>query len=148
VLFICTVTVSGFTPFSALAGGLLIGAAAVLLLWLDGRIAGVSGILGGLLPPREDFDWRLAFVVGLACGGGAYMLATGGPPPVTIEATRPVLVLAGLLVGFGTRLGSGCTSGHGVCGIGRASPRGIVSTLIYMSVAAATVFVTHHVLAG
>ena len=137
-----------FTPWSALAGGILIGLAATALMALNGRIAGISGILGGLLPPAEESGWRLAFVVGLVFGGLGYMAATGGPPEFVITSSVPILVVAGLLVGFGTRLGSGCTSGHGVCGIGRASPRGIVSTLIYMGVAAVTIFITHHVIGG
>ena len=138
----------GFTPLPALIGGLVIGMAATLLMWLDGRIAGVSGILGGLLPPAGDVAWRVAFVIGLVCGGAAYVIATGEAPQVAFETSRPALITAGLLVGFGTRLGSGCTSGHGVCGIGRSSPRGIIATAIYMGVAALTVFVTHHVFAS
>ncbi|MFN3232085.1 MAG: YeeE/YedE family protein [Alphaproteobacteria bacterium] len=135
-----------FTPLPALIGGVLIGLAATLLMGLNGRIAGISGILGGLLPPGNDARWRLAFVIGLVCGGGAYVLATGGLPPITSEASTLMLIAGGLLVGYGTRLGSGCTSGHGVCGIGRLSPRGIVSTVIYIGVAAITVFVTQHVM--
>lgn len=135
-----------FTPFPALIGGVLIGLAATLLMWLNGRIAGINGIFSGLLPPGSDFAWRAAFLVGLICGGFAFTLANGGLPPVQIEASMPMLIVAGLLVGYGSRLGSGCTSGHGVCGIGRMSPRGAVSTVIYVSVAAITVFVTNHVI--
>jgi uncharacterized membrane protein YedE/YeeE len=137
-----------FTPASALTGGVVIGAAATLLMWLNGRIAGISGILGGLLPPGSDALWRLAFVVGLVCGGLVYAAAGGDLEAIEIESSHAVLVCAGLLVGYGTRLGSGCTSGHGVCGIGRLAPRGIVSTAIYMAVAAVTVYVTHHVIGG
>lgn len=141
-----------FTPWSALAGGVIIGLAATLLMALNGRIAGISGILGGLLPPANhltnDIGWRIAFVIGLIGGGALFMAINGGTPPIFIEASLPVMVAAGLLVGYGTRLGSGCTSGHGVCGIGRASPRGLVSTMIYIGVAAVTVFITHHVIGG
>ena len=137
-----------FTPWSALAGGVIIGLAATLLMALNGRIAGISGILGGLLPPSGDTGWRIAFVIGLIGGGALFMAVNGGPPPIFVEASLPVMIAAGLLVGYGTRLGSGCTSGHGVCGIGRASPRGLVSTMIYIGVAAITVFITHHVIEG
>ncbi len=135
-----------FTPIPALIGGLIIGLAATLLMWLNGRIAGISGILGGLLPPGSDAPWRLAFVAGLVCGGLAYVLVTGGLPAIVSTASTPMLIFGGLLVGYGTRMGSGCTSGHGVCGIGRLSPRGMVSTVIYIGVAAITVFITQHVL--
>lgn len=135
-----------FTPVSGFIGGMLIGLASVLLLWLNGRIAGISGIVGGILSQRGgEFGWRAMFVAGLLLGAFGYTLATGGLA-VAIPASIPVLVVAGLLVGFGTRLGSGCTSGHGVCGIGRLSKRSIVSTATFMAVAVATVFVTNHVL--
>jgi hypothetical protein len=136
-----------FTPVTALIGGLLIGLASVLLMLFNGRIAGISGILGGLLPPaRGDTTWRLAFVLGLVLGGLIFVYAGGDLHAIEIEAETPVLIGAGLLVGFGTRLGSGCTSGHGICGIGRLSPRGIVATLIFMGVAIVTVFVTRHLI--
>lgn len=119
--------------------------ASVLLLWLNGRIAGISGIVGGMLSQRGgEFGWRAMFVAGLLLGAFGYTLATGGLA-VTVPASIPVLVVAGLLVGFGTRLGSGCTSGHGVCGIGRLSGRSIAATATFMAVAAATVFVVYHV---
>jgi uncharacterized protein len=138
-----------FTPLSGLIGGLLIGLAATMLLFLNGRIAGISGILGGMLVPsaRSLFGWRSAFVVGLLLGASVYALVAGGVP-VEVEASIPVLVFAGLLVGFGTRLGSGCTSGHGVCGIGRLSKRSIAAMAVFFSVAIATVFVARHVIGG
>ena len=136
-----------FTPLSALAGGLMIGAAAALLLLLNGRIAGISGILGGLLPPQAgDAPWRVAFVAGLLLAPVAYVALGHATPAVSLEASTPLLVVSGLLVGFGARLGSGCTSGHGVCGIGRGSRRSLVATAIFMAVAVATVFVSRHVL--
>ena len=136
-----------FTPVSALIGGLLIGASAALFLVLNGRIAGISGILGGLLSPaRSEIGWRLAFLAGLFLAPAAYVAAGGSLPPVVLEAPLGLLVLAGLIVGFGTRLGGGCTSGHGVCGIGRGSPRSLAATVVFMATAIVTVFVTRHVL--
>jgi uncharacterized protein len=136
-----------FTPLSGLIGGLLIGSASALLLLLNGRISGISGIVGGLLAPKAaDAGWRVVFVAGLLLGAFVYMLATGGTIPVRIEASLPVLVAAGLLVGFGTRLGSGCTSGHGLCGIARLSKRSIVATSVFFGVAMLTVFLTRHAL--
>jgi uncharacterized protein len=136
-----------FTPISGLIGGLVIGLAAALLLLLNGRISGISGIVGGLLAAnRSDAGWRAAFVAGLLLGAFAYMLATDGAMLVSMQASLPVLVVAGLLVGFGTRLGSGCTSGHGVCGIARLSRRSIVATSVFFVVAMLTVFLTHHVI--
>lgn len=140
-----------FTPISGLIGGMMIGLAATLMLLLNGRISGISGIVGGLVSPRArkggaaDVGWRVAFVLGLVLGPFAYAAANGGIS-LGAEASVPVLVVAGLLVGLGTRLGSGCTSGHGVCGIARLSPRSIVATAIFMGVAALTVFFTHHVI--
>ncbi len=136
-----------FTPVSGLIGGLLIGLATVLLLLLNGRIAGISDIVGGLLARKgSEVGWRAVFVVGLLLGAFAYMLATGGTFPVRIEASLPVMVVAGLLVGFGTRLGAGCTSGHGVSGIARFSKRSIVATLVFIGSGIITVFLSHHVL--
>jgi uncharacterized membrane protein YedE/YeeE len=136
-----------FTPVSELLGGLLIGASAALLLVLTGRIAGISGIAGGLLAPRRgDLGWRVSFIAGLLIAPFAFRLMGGTIPPVAIDVSVPILILAGLLVGFGTRLGAGCTSGHGVCGIGRASPRSLVATGVFMATAIATVFLTRHVL--
>ena len=132
--------------FGGLIGGALIGLAAVLLLALNGRIAGVSGILSGLITStsRGERFWCLAFVFGLIAGAGLYVLARGGLP-LELQAGGLTLLLAGLLVGVGTRLGSGCTSGHGVCGLARRSPRSLVATMIFMVTAALTVFLTRHV---
>jgi uncharacterized protein len=139
--------VENFTPVSGLIGGLLIGLSTVLLILFNGRIAGISGIVGGLLARKgSEIGWRAVFVVGLLLGAFVYMLATGGALPVNIQASLPVMVAAGLLVGFGTRLGSGCTSGHGVSGIARFSKRSIVATLVFFVTAIITVFLTHHVL--
>ncbi len=136
-----------FTPVSGLIGGLLIGLATALLLLLNGRIAGISGIVGGLLARKgSEVGWRAVFVVGLLLGAFAYMLATGGAFPVRVEASLPIMVVAGLLVGFGTRLGSGCTSGHSVSGIARLSRRSIVATQVFMGSGIATVFLTGHML--
>jgi uncharacterized membrane protein YedE/YeeE len=139
----------GFTPVSALVGGVLIGASTALLLILNGRIAGISGILDGLLQPtRSDLGWRLAFLAGLLLAPLVYLAVAGTLPSVTINAPLGLLVVGGLLVGFGTRLGAGCTSGHGVCGIGRASPRSIAATVVFMTTAIMTVFLTRHVVGG
>jgi len=138
-----------FTPGSATLGGLLIGLAAALMLLANGRVAGISGILGQALWPAEGETrgWRLAFILGLPLGAALVSLVTG-PLVYEIEATPVVLVVAGLLVGFGTRLGNGCTSGHGVCGMSRGSRRSIAATLTFMGVAGITVFVTRHLLGG
>ncbi|MCA9650881.1 MAG: YeeE/YedE family protein [Myxococcales bacterium] len=130
-----------FTPVASTIGGLLIGLASITMLALNGRIAGISGIVGGLIDaPAQDRSWRVTFVLGLLAGGlFAKVLAPqafGHGAPVDV----PWLVVAGLLVGFGTRFGSGCTSGHGVCGISRLSPRSILATLTFMATGAATVF--------
>ncbi len=136
-----------FTPVSGLIGGLLIGIATAMLLLLNGRIGGISGIVGGLLATRtSEVVWRAVFVAGLLLGAFVYMLATGATIPVKMQASLPVLVVAGLLVGFGTRLGSGCTSGHGLCGIARFSKRSIAATAVFFGVAILTVYLTHHVL--
>lgn len=134
-----------FTHLSGFLGGLLIGLAVTMLLLLNGRIAGVSGIFGGLLNTRgRERGWRAAFVAGLLIGALAYMLAAGGTIPMTIAASVPALLLGGFLVGFGTRLGSGCTSGHGLCGIARLSKRSIVATVVFFGVASLTVFLARH----
>ena len=136
-----------FTPVSGLVGGLLIGLAVILMMLLNGRIAGISGIVGGLLTPKDgDKGWRVAFIVGLLLGALAYILWVGGPAPVDVLASPPVILVGGLLVGFGTRLGSGCTSGHGLCGMARLSRRSIVATAVFFGVAMLTVFLTHQVL--
>lgn len=136
-----------FTPVSALTGGLLIGASAALFLVLNGRVAGISGILGGLLhPARSEIGWRLAFLAGLFVAPPVYVAVGGALPPVDLDASLPLLIVAGLIVGFGTRLGAGCTSGHGVCGIGRGSPRSLAATAVFMATAIATVFITRHLI--
>lgn len=129
----------------ALAGGVLIGLAATLLLWLDGRVAGVSGILNGVLfPAAGDVSWRLAFLVGLVGAAGLYMALVPGAPVPREDFPRTGLVVAGLLVGFGTRMGNGCTSGHGVCGLGRLSGRSLAAVATFMATAIATTFVVRH----
>ena len=136
-----------FTPVGGLVGGLLIGLATALMMLFNGQIAGISGIVGSMLAKKaSEVGWRAVFVAGLLLGAFIYMLATGGAMPVNIQASLPVMVVAGLLVGFGTRLGAGCTSGHGVSGIARFSKRSIVATLVFMATAIITVFLTHHVL--
>jgi uncharacterized protein len=139
--------VEDFTPVSGLVGGLLIGLAVTLMLLLNGRIAGISGIVDGLVNPKAgDTGWRVAFVVGLLLGALAYILAVGGSTPVEVLASPPIILTGGLLVGFGTRLGSGCTSGHGLCGMARFSRRSMVATAVFFCVAMLTVFLTRHVL--
>ncbi|WP_395028436.1 YeeE/YedE family protein [Comamonas odontotermitis] len=141
-----TIDMSALTPVTALLGGALIGLAAVLLVLFNGRIAGISGIVGSLLPPRAPGGaWRVAFVIGLLAAPWAYGLFAPVPAAAS-PASWPVLAIAGLLVGFGTRLGSGCTSGHGVCGLSRLSVRSLVATLCFMAAGFATVFVARHVL--
>ena len=137
---------TSFTPVASLLGGALIGASAVMLMALTGRIAGVSGIAARLSPPYEDreFAGRLAFVGGLVATPVIVLLATGRLPAQTIEANAVTLVLAGLLVGFGSVWGNGCTSGHGVCGISRLSLRSLVATVTFMATGFATVFVMRH----
>lgn len=141
-------TIVNFTPVSGLIGGLLIGLAAVLFMWLNGRIAGISGIAAGLLGRGgSDKLWRLAFLLGLPLGATLYWLAAGpAGRPVELQVGTPMMIAAGLLVGLGTRLGSGCTSGHGVCGIARFSRRSISATLTFMAAGFITVFVTRHLL--
>ncbi|MGH8758793.1 MAG: YeeE/YedE family protein [Burkholderiales bacterium] len=132
------------TPWSALAGGVLIGIAAAMFVLLNGRIAGISGVIGGLLNPAGgDIAWRVAFVLGLVGAPLVYRLFLVLPKP-QIDAEYATLVVAGLLVGVGTRYGAGCTSGHGVCGLSRRSPRSLVATASFMSAGFATVFVMRH----
>jgi len=133
-----------FTPRSALVGGLLIGCATALLFLGNGRIAGISGILGGLLrAARSDISWRLAFLIGLIAAPILYSFFAP-LPTVVVKANFATLVVAGLLVGIGTRYGSGCTSGHGICGLSRLSPRSLVATLAFMLAGFGTVFVIQH----
>lgn len=137
---------NAFTPWTALAGGLLIGFAAAMLLLLNGRIAGISGIAGGLLKPvRGDVAWRAAFIAGLVGAPLVYALFAA-LPAMEVDAGYGTLVAAGLLVGVGTRYGSGCTSGHGVCGLSRLSLRSLVATATFMGAGFATVFLVRHVL--
>ena len=141
-----TIAWTSFTPWPSLAGGLLIGLAAALLVLFNGRVAGISGIVGGLLRPvRGDLAWRAAFVAGLVMAPLAW-LVFAALPRLHVAAGTPTLVAAGLLVGIGTRYGSGCTSGHGVCGISRGSPRSLVATGAFMAAGFATVFVVRHLL--
>jgi uncharacterized membrane protein YedE/YeeE len=141
------VTPTDFTPLAALLGGALIGLSAVLLMALMGRIAGISGIAVRMLPPYLDADakGRVAFVLGLLAAPSAWLLATGVWPRVTIEAGAPLLLVAGLLVGFGSVWGAGCTSGHGVCGLSRLSSRSFVAVATFMATAILTVFLVRHV---
>ena len=139
-----TIAWAEFTPGSALAGGVLIGMAAAMFVLLNGRIAGISGVIGGLFKPvTGDVAWRVAFVVGLIGAPLVYGLFGALPVP-RIDAPFGALVVAGLLVGVGTRYGSGCTSGHGVCGLARLSPRSLVATAAFMGAGFATVFVARH----
>jgi len=136
-----------FTPWASLAGGVILGLASALFILVNGRILGISGILGGLLAPKPgDVGWRIAFVLGLLAAPAVMgMLAPAGSiSPPRIEAGFLTVAIAGLLVGFGTRLGSGCTSGHGVCGLSRLSPRSLVATGTFMAAGFAIVFVMRH----
>ncbi|HEY8039512.1 MAG TPA: YeeE/YedE thiosulfate transporter family protein [Polyangiaceae bacterium] len=140
---------SHFTPVASTLGGLLLGVAASLLFALDGRILGISGIAGGLpVAPAGDRAWRAVFLAGLLGGGAAFAAFDRGALALASEQTLPVAAVAGVLVGVGTRMSNGCTSGHGLCGIARLSPRSIVATLVFMAAGAATVFVVRHLLAG
>jgi uncharacterized membrane protein YedE/YeeE len=140
-----TIDWSHFTLWTSLAGGVLIGIAAAMLILLNGRIAGISGIVGGLLRPRAgDVAWRAAFVGGMIAAPLAYA-ALVAVPSVTIAAGYPALIVAGLLVGVGTRYAGGCTSGHGVCGISRLSPRSIFATLTFMAGGFLMAFLLRHV---
>ena len=138
-----------FTPVPAFTGGLLIGAAAALLMLFNGRIAGVSGILGELVDrSASDRVWRLYFLAGLVGSAAVYGLMVPGSAGIALTGSIPVLILGGLIVGYGTRLGGGCTSGHGVCGMARLSYRSITATATFMAVAAVTVFVVRHAIGG
>lgn len=138
---------ANFTPYSALMGGALLGIAVTVLLLWNGRIAGISGILGGLLQPKAgDVAWRVVFILGLMASPLVYSLFTA-LPSIEIEADLPILVLAGLLVGIGTRYGAGCTSGHGVCGLARVSPRSLVATLSFMFAGFITVWLVRYLFA-
>lgn len=141
---------TSFTPIASLAGGILIGLAAVLLMLVFGRILGVTGILAGLLRPgpARDVGWRAALLAGMVCAPLVLRAATGTMPAVQVPVSTPALIMGGLLVGIGVTYASGCTSGHGVCGIARLSPRSIAATLTFMGAAFATVYVLRHVIGG
>lgn len=143
-----TIDWNNFTPWSSLAGGVLIGTASALFILFSGRLLGISGILGGLLAPRRgDAGWRLALLAGLLVAPAVWALF-GDPVAARVEASGTVLLVAGLLVGWGTRYGSGCTSGHGVCGLSRLSPRSLAATLAFMAAGFVTVYAVRHLLAG
>ena len=138
---------ANFTPISALLGGALIGLAAAIFVLGLGRVAGVSGILGGLLRPKAgELPVQLTFVAGMIAAPLLMRAAGASVPALTIDAALPVLIVGGLLVGFGTRLGGGCTSGHGVCGLSRLSPRSLAATVLFMAVGAAVVFIMRHLI--
>lgn len=139
-----------FTPLQSLAGGALIGLAATLMMALLGRVAGVSGVVGGVFS-RAAFaegGWRVAFLAGMTAAALPYVLLAGGAPEIVVEAGKPTLLVGGLIVGAGVYFASGCTSGHGVCGLARVSPRSMAATLTFMASTALTVFVARHVLGG
>jgi uncharacterized membrane protein YedE/YeeE len=136
---------TSFTPYSALLGGFFIGLAVATLMFFNGRVAGVSGITSAVLPPwREASGWRFCFLAGLALAPTLYKMA-GGQVIIQIHSSWPMLLIAGLLVGYGTRLGNGCTSGHGVCGLARFSPRSAAATATFMATAAVTLYLVRHV---
>lgn len=134
-------------PWESFFGGILLGLSATILLLINGKIAGISGIMNGMMTPTKgDFSWRLLFVVGIIGGGLASVLLFGVLTPNTSTISSVLIIAAGLLVGFGTKLGNGCTSGHGICGIGRLSVRSIVATCVFMLMAGITVFVRLHLI--
>ena len=139
---------TGFTPLASLIGGMMIGLSAVLLMLWEGRIAGISGIAGRLLPPYRDsaFLSRFGFVIGLVTAPIAMIAVGDVEVSQTVSSNIPLMLGAGLLVGFGTRLGNGCTSGHGVCGMARLSPRSIAATAVFMATTFATVYVMRHMI--
>lgn len=144
-----TIDWANFTPWASLAGGILVGLAAAVFILMNGRVLGISGILGGLLPPRTgDAGWRIAVLLGIFSAPLVYdWLAPGGfTQAPRIDAGYGLLVIAGLLVGLGTRYGSGCTSGHGVCGLARLSPRSVVATLTFMAAGFVVVYVARHLI--
>jgi len=141
---------TAFTPFQSLAGGVLIGLAAVMLMGTMGRVMGATGILAGILQPSNlsDWSWRVAVVLGMVSGPVAVLAITGQFPAVQVPVSTPMLVIGGFIVGIGVTFGAGCTSGHGVCGMARLSPRSIAATLTFMLTTAITVYVIRHVLGG
>ncbi len=135
-----------FTPWSSLAGGVLIGLAASMMILMNGRIAGISGIVGSISSAhRADIPWRVTFIAGLVFSPFLYGML-GNAPQFNLDASNLQIVIAGLLVGLGSRFGSGCTSGHGVCGIARLSLRSIVATVVFISAGVVTAYVTHHLI--
>lgn len=142
-----TIDWTHFTPWTSLAGGILLGLASALFVLFNGRVLGISGIVGGLLRPKtRDIVWRLSFLLGMLAAPMLYVVVAGPMTP-RIDAGWGMVVLAGMLVGVGTRYGAGCTSGHGVCGLSRLSPRSLVATLAFMGTGFATVYVIRHLLA-
>jgi uncharacterized membrane protein YedE/YeeE len=138
-----------FTPVSALIGGVLIGLASAMFLWLNGRIAGISGIAAGAITMNSsESSWRFLFLFGLVAGVGLYRFAGGPLEDIQITSSMPLLIIGGLLVGFGTKMGAGCTSGHGVCGLARFSPRSLLATLTFMIVAAITLIAVRAAMGG
>ncbi|MQC31712.1 YeeE/YedE family protein [Vibrio parahaemolyticus] len=132
-------------PWESLFGGILLGISTTILLLVNGKIAGISGIMNGIMSPKKgDYSWRLLFAVGMIAGGLISVLMLGVAAPSTAYLSLGMVIAAGLLVGIGTRLGNGCTSGHGICGMGRLSKRSIVATCVFMAVAGLTVFVRLH----
>lgn len=139
---------TAFTPWASLAGGAMIGAAAVLLMLVAGRIMGATGVLAGALLPanRDDALWRWVMIAGMVTAPVVFLGLTGSWPEITVPVGTPMLIVGGVLVGIGVTFGGGCTSGHGVCGIARLSPRSLVATIVFMVACAATVYVVRHVL--
>ncbi len=139
-----------FTPFASLSGGALIGLSAVLLMLALGRIMGATGILAGFINPvsADEWRWRAAVIAGMVCAPLIYYAATGAMPTIDVPVSTPLMLAGGFIVGIGVTLGSGCTSGHGVCGIARLSSRSITATLTFMAATAMTVFVIRHVIGG
>lgn len=138
---------TAFTPWASLAGGAMIGTAAVLLMLVAGRIMGATGVLAGALLPasRSDGVWRWVMIAGMVTAPSVFLLVTGAWPDITVPVSTPMLVVGGVLVGLGVTFGGGCTSGHGVCGIARLSPRSLVATGVFMVACVATVYVVRHV---
>lgn len=139
----------GFTPVLSILGGLLIGLAAVGLLWINGRIAGISGITAGILHPKpRNTQWRILFVAGMLAGGGLIRWLHPEGLAIRIDVSTAAVLLGGFLVGIGTRIGNGCTSGHGVCGVGRLAPRSIVASAVFFGLAVLTAYLIRHVVEG
>jgi uncharacterized membrane protein YedE/YeeE len=139
-----------FTPYASLLGGALIGSAAVLLMLVSGRIMGATGVFAGFFSPasKDDWVWRAALLAGMVSGPWAYLAMTGNMPAVEVPASTPMLLFGGIMVGIGVTFGSGCTSGHGVCGLARLSPRSFAATLTFMGTTTATVYIVRHLVGG